>query len=313
MSAQTTEHAMSHDDLDDDLSDLLAGMQNAAPRTPVTPPASYVAPEKHFAEGCPKCRGTGKFISYSGRVLGDCFACKGRGQRTFKNSAADREQAREKAADRKARNLAADIAAFRDREPAVAAWLDAETAKAKPFGFAVAMVEALAKWGDLTDKQLETCQRLAAKSTERAAERAAAVTAAPVVDASKIEQAFATARTAADRPGAKGVMVRPIKLQSGEITVRFTPGSIGSQWEGMLFAKSGDKKLGSIKAGRFNRRFECTDAEAAAVLDCASNPEKAAVAYGKAWSTCGICGRGLLNDESIARGIGPICAERFGW
>ncbi len=296
----------------DDLADLLAGLQNAKPRT-VTPPASYVKPEVQFAEGCPKCRGTGKFITYTGRTLGDCFACKGKGQRTFKTSADDRAKNREQAATRKALATAADIEAFRSREPAVFAWLNAETAKPHPFDFAVAMVEALGKWGDLTDGQLAACQRLAARAAERTVQRAAAAVAAPVVDASKIEQAFAAARASADRPGAKGVMIRPIKLQSGDVTVRFTPGSIGSQWEGMLFAKSGDKKLGSIKDGRFQRRFECTDAEAAAVLDCASDPEKAAVAYGKAWSSCGICGRGLLNDESIARGIGPICAQRFGW
>ena len=30
---------------------------------------------------CPKCEGTGKFISYSGRISGDCFACGGTGQK----------------------------------------------------------------------------------------------------------------------------------------------------------------------------------------------------------------------------------------
>ena len=39
----------------------------------------------------------------------------------------------------------------------------------------------------------------------------------------------------------------------------------------------------------------------------------AAVAYGKAYSSCCICGRGLLNDESIARSMGPICADRRVW
>jgi hypothetical protein len=94
----------------------------------------------------------------------------------------------------------------------------------------------------------------------------------------------------------------------------WTPGSLGSKWEGMLFAKTEDgKKLGWIKDGKFTARYECTPVEAAAVIDCAENPETAAIAYGKAWSRCGVCGRGLLNDVSIARGIGPICAEKFGW
>jgi len=39
-----------------------------------------------FAETCPKCRGTGRFIGYTGRPLGECFACKGAGKRTFRTS-----------------------------------------------------------------------------------------------------------------------------------------------------------------------------------------------------------------------------------
>jgi len=30
---------------------------------------------------CPKCDGTGQFITYSGRVGGDCFACNGTGEK----------------------------------------------------------------------------------------------------------------------------------------------------------------------------------------------------------------------------------------
>lgn len=36
-----------------------------------------------------------------------------------------------------------------------------------------------------------------------------------------------------------------------------------------------------------------------------------AAAMGKEWHHCGICGRELTNDDSIDRGIGPICARRL--
>lgn len=36
-----------------------------------------------------------------------------------------------------------------------------------------------------------------------------------------------------------------------------------------------------------------------------------AAAMGKEWHHCGICGRELTNDESIDRGIGPICARKL--
>jgi hypothetical protein len=48
------------------------------------------------------------------------------------------------------------------------------------------------------------------------------------------------------------------------------------------------------------------------VLDkIAVDPEAAAALFGHEYGRCGICGRGLTNDDSRARGIGPVCARRF--
>lgn len=38
------------------------------------------------------------------------------------------------------------------------------------------------------------------------------------------------------------------------------------------------------------------------------NPRAAIEDYGRSTNTCAVCGRELTNPESIARGIGPICA-----
>lgn len=35
--------------------------------------------------------------------------------------------------------------------------------------------------------------------------------------------------------------------------------------------------------------------------------------YGKEIGRCGHCGRTLTNEESIERGIGPVCAAKMGW
>jgi hypothetical protein len=45
----------------------------------------------------------------------------------------------------------------------------------------------------------------------------------------------------------------------------------------------------------------------------AKDPAAAASRYGLESEHCGICGRKLTKDESRARGIGPVCAERWGW
>jgi Family of unknown function (DUF6011) len=42
-----------------------------------------------------------------------------------------------------------------------------------------------------------------------------------------------------------------------------------------------------------------------------ADPEAAAVLHGRASGRCSVCSRDLTDPESIARGIGPICAEKF--
>lgn len=41
--------------------------------------------------------------------------------------------------------------------------------------------------------------------------------------------------------------------------------------------------------------------------------EAASARYGHEIGECGMCGRTLTNDESRARGIGPVCAAKAGW
>jgi len=300
--------------LDDDLSDLLGGPLSAAPRAPVTPPATCRQPS--FTEKCPKCHGSGSFISYSGRTLGPCFACKGKGSNSFKTSAADRAATREKVAERKARNLAADVAAFNEREPAVAAWIVAEMGKPQPFAFAVAMAEALNKFGDLTDRQLETCQRLAAKAaeraTERAASRAAVAASAPAVDAAGIDRLKASFDQAVAYSAAKGLKLSP-RITIGGMTI--SPAKATSANPGALYVKqSGGERayLGKIAQGRFFASRECSPADAAKVQQFVADPAEAAKVYGQTTGTCCIC-NATLRSEWKNRGIGPICAEKFGW
>ena len=45
----------------------------------------------------------------------------------------------------------------------------------------------------------------------------------------------------------------------------------------------------------------------------AEDPEGASALYGREIGCCGICNKTLTNDESRARGIGPVCAGKVGW
>lgn len=308
------------DDFNDSLDDLIGNAPRKAP-APTAKPFVPVLERPEYQEGCPACRGTGLWRGIRGRP---CFKCDGRGSRTFKTSPESRAKGRARAAA-KAAEREADKAAWRDAHKAEIAWLTATADRQRQrqatgqsvWEWPISVCEKLGEYGTLTDGQLAVVQERMTKDAERKAVSVAKLSSA--IDASKIEAAFAVAREKAARPGAMGVWTKPLKLrgtnehQSFALDLTFQAGSVGSQWEGMIFVKSGDRKLGVIKNGVFTRRFECNDAEVDLVTRVCADPLQAAKAYGKAWSVCTVCGQTLTNDESIARGIGPICAEKYGW
>jgi hypothetical protein len=49
------------------------------------------------------------------------------------------------------------------------------------------------------------------------------------------------------------------------------------------------------------------------ILQASNDPLTAAVRYGKVSGRCSCCGVKLDNPKSIERGIGPVCATKFGW
>lgn len=301
---------------DDDLSDLLSGNALPATRAVVTPPASYEP--KSFTEGCPKCGGSGRYRSF-----GPCFACKGKGSMTFKTSSEQRAKGRATAAKRsanKALELAESIASFTSEHAAEVEWLKAAAARNAnrngTFTFPADLLSKLNQYGPLSENQIAAVRRLMLKDELRRADRQAEREAgAKTVDVAVIEKAFAVAREKAVVAGQIGTFVKPLKLKAGDVSIKVSPGSIGSQWEGMLFVKAveDDRKLGYVKGGRFFKQFSCTAVEEEAVLACASAPKEALIAYAQAWSQCGVCNRMLLKKESIERGIGPICFAKYGW
>jgi hypothetical protein len=111
-------------DFNDSLDALFAGDTGPVRTAPVRAPVDFVpAVERSHTEPCRKCGGGGKFIGYTGRVVGNCFTCKGTGKMTFKNSAADREANRTKVAERKVARQQEDFTAWQTANPAEATWL----------------------------------------------------------------------------------------------------------------------------------------------------------------------------------------------
>lgn len=125
-----------------------------------------------------------------------------------------------------------------------------------------------------------------------------------MVTSDRIAEAFAHAQS-------KGVKRPRMTLDGFKISLApLTGRNAGALY---VVRKEDDQYLGKIMDGRFQRVRECDDATEAHVVRIINDPKGEAIAYGQRTGNCCICNRLLTNHASIDAGIGPICAERFGW
>lgn len=105
---------------------------------------------------CEKCRGSGNFVGWSGRIVGRCRACQGKGKVARKTSPEQLKRNRERAATKRAALPADNWEAFAAVQPEVAAWIETTSAR---FDFARSMGEAVRKYGHLTPARSTWCRR----------------------------------------------------------------------------------------------------------------------------------------------------------
>jgi len=77
------------------------------------------------------------------------------------------------------------------------------------------------------------------------------------------------------------------------------------KWAGYVFVK--------LLTGGEERRLSRAAQTAVLAKIARVGAEQAAATYGHQIGRCGICHTRLTNDESRARGIGPVCAAKMGW
>lgn len=288
-------------DLDDPLDELFrAAEANPTPAPKQLPPAHYQP--KSFEERCPRCGGSGQF----GRA-GRCFKCNGSGKQVFKTSHEHRARARQSAADRHQRA----VEGWTDAHPEITAWLHAKAGGT--FRIPGEMLAALEKYGSLTDPQVDLCRRLIIqdheRDTARQAQQVERTVAAPTIDVAPIERAFNKASAALRSP----------KLHLDSFTIKHAPAT--GKNPGALYVTDSTKTgpdgkpeyLGKIVGGKFLAMRSCGPERQAAVLKAAADPEAATIRYGRLTGRCGCCNRDLTDPVSVERGIGPICAEKYGW
>ena len=257
---------------------------------------------------CPKCNGTGRFVSFSGRVLGNCFKCDGSGKTKGLHmdpaSVARRDAYKAKLIERKAAE-AADLQnrreAFAAQHQDVLQWIN--TAADRGFEFAVSLRDSFNRMGDLTHGQVDAVRRILARQEER---REAAAARAPSTAGEGFQRLLAAFKTAIDNG------LKTPKIRIGDLT--FSRAKATSQNAGFLYVKTSGEYAGKISPE--GRLFACSHVDQATkdlITRVGQDPLAEAVAHGKATGECSCCGRELTDPASIAAGIGPICAKKFGW
>lgn len=278
------------DDMTDDLGAIYA---------PTTKPAAPL-----FRQPCGKCNGRG-FVTfgYTYSRTGSCFTCKGKGFFEFRTSPEQRAKSRAAAQARKDRaqqETTTRANEWRTAYAIEAQWL--EQAAARGFDFAASLSEALNKFGHLTEGQLAAVRKCIVRDDERKTEQAKRTAAAPALSVDAIETAFQAAKAA-------GIKWPKLRLDS----FVFSPAGANSANAGAVYIKQGETYLGKVLGGKLIASRDCDTETRDRIIAAATDPQAAAIAYGKKFGKCAICARELSDPESVERGIGPICAGRFGW
>lgn len=251
---------------------------------------------------CGQCAGTGV---YQGprvhQTKTECFACRGKGY--FKTSPKFRADQRAKAAQKRdaaAEELSQRIKTFAETNPEMFKDLCAGRTE-----FTASLYASLMRWGTLTANQIAAWHRGWEKlQAMRAAKDAEANAKSGTVNLDRIREMF----DAAVSSGYK----KPVYRAEG---LKISLASLTGRNAGCLYVVEidDDAYQGKIDDVTFKAVREAKADTLARLQTIAADPGAAAVAYGRRTGTCSCCGRELTNHASIEAGIGPICAQKWGF
>lgn len=294
--------------MSDPLDDLFNAEKTVDGQPRKQPPADHKTAVERFEEKCIKCGGTG---TYRGRSQygSRCFECKGVGKKVFKTSAADRSKARAGSQARKARVLEECIALFHKAFPHIGPVLEAKAAAGN--SFAISLLGDLGKYGDLSPGKVAAVERMIEADKTRKEEAIARVEAAPLADTAGVDRLKTAFDTAIEKSRSKGLRFRWPKITLGNVVI--SPAGDNSKNPGALYVKSpAEGYLGKVAGGKFIASRECTPEAEQRVLAFIADPKAAAIAYGVETGICCVC-NATLTSEWRLKGIGPVCAKKFGW
>lgn len=164
--------------------------------------------------------------------------------------------------------------------------------------FAESVLGFLNRKGYLTEGQFNAVKR----NVDRAAEQRSASAQAPEVSLVELEKVFGVAL---------GNGLKTPRLTVGPY--RFNPAGTASANPGAIYVKRVEdgEYLGKMMNGRFLAKI--TGEYVQEILNIARDPKGEAIKHGHLTGRCAICSRKLSDSESTARGMGPVCAAKYGW
>ena len=237
---------------------------------------------------CPRCRGSGVWRGHSRSFT--CLKCRGTGK-VSKGVAAAAKGKVTKQANRQA---------WMEEHAAEIAYINKRVEKGSTYYLGLKI--RLDAHGSLFDSSIEGIRKDMAKDQEffakKKAEREAA---APVVEISAIEKLFATA--------VDNDVKRPIFRADG-LEISKAPAT--GKNAGSLYVKRNGEYAGKITDGKFHKVYAAPADTVDRLMAVAADPLKEAMAYGRKFGNCALCGRDLVDPVSIRAKVGPVCAPKWG-
>ena len=196
--------------------------------------------------------------------------------------------------------LAEAAAADLEEKQHLAAWLNQQEWSAFAKSLAQQFYAKGAEADSLSAKQWDAARSMKAKCDARTAERTAAKAAEEAKPATGLDLTAIPAGYYAVPDGTTRLKVRINHVQKGN-------------WAGHTFVDDGAEYGSRRNYGRQAPGGTYKGDIADALKTIAADPAAASAAYGRLVGRCGICNRPLEDADSVARGIGPICAQNAGW
>jgi hypothetical protein len=251
---------------------------------------------------CGQCGGTGKWSGGTNRHGNSyCLACGGRG--FFTTSPEFRAKRRAAALAKRedeAEQVRRAVKEFSEEHPEM--WVDLCARRTE---FTASLHDQLSRRGYLSANQIAAWNRGWEKlQAARAAKAAEAAAKGGTVNLDRIREMF-------DAAVASGYK-KPCYRAEG---LKISLASVSGRNAGCLYVVEieDDAYQGKIDGVTFKAVREARADTLERLQTIAADPAAAAVAYGRRTGTCACCGRELTNHASIEAGIGPICAERWGF